>query len=255
MFAAALLTGNRVEVGKIVGDPRLEAAEAALVRFEHTGALRDASAYARACVSVVHEVVQQEFPREVQGEALQAAAIKVADAYTSVGLSDQPGWLAWALAHEMRDLGAAYGLAVEHLRPIRRASEDVRPRRALRIERLHTITTEVLRVVGSIGALDEIQQVLSLGSAETGRIFGVSRQAVDQWRQNGIPAERRADVERVRDVARVLHGELLPDRIPQVVRNPARGLGGRSILEALREPDGAEQVRAYLARLYSFEAA
>jgi hypothetical protein len=60
-------------------------------------------------------------------------------------------------------------------------------------------------------------------------------------------------VERTRDVARVLYEELIPERIPQVVRNPARGLGDRTILQVLAHPDGTEHVRAYLARLYSFE--
>jgi|GEM_PF-2397069 len=255
MSATALLTGSRLEVGKILDDPRLEAAEAALTRFQRTGTVCDAGAYARACMSLVHEVIQQEFPREVQGEAVRAAAVKVIDAYTSVGLSDEPGWLAWALAHELRDLATAYGMEVEPLRPSRRASENVRVRPALAIERLHTIASEVLRLAGSTSALDEIQQVLDLSGPETGQIFGVSRQAVDQWRQNGIPTERMADVERVRDVVRVLYDELIPERIPQVVRNPARGLADRSILQVLREPDGSEQVRAYLARLYSFVAA
>lgn len=131
----------------------------------------------------------------------------------------------------------------------------MRARAALSLERLHTISTEVLRIAGSTSALDELQQVLGLSGAETARIFGVSRQAVDQWRQNGVPSDRLADVERVRDVARVLYDELLPDRIPQVVRNPARSLGNRSILEVLAEPDGSEQVRAYLARLYAFVGA
>lgn len=255
MYAATLLTGTRIEVGRIASDPRLQAAEAALARFERTGAVRDASAYARACLSLVHELVQQEFPRELQGEALRVAAIKVIDAYTSVGLSDDPGWLAWALAHELRDLAAAYGIPVEPLRPTRRTGADLRARAALSLERLHTISTEVLRIAGSTTALDEIQQGLGLSSAETARIFGVSRQAVDQWRQSGVPSDRLADVERVRDVARVLYDELLPDRIPQVVRNPARGLGNRSILDVLAESDGSERVRAYLARLYAFVGA
>lgn len=255
MYAAALLTGTRLEVGTIASDPRLRAAEAALEQFERTGAVRDASSYARACLSLVHEIVQQEFPRELQGEALRAAAIKVIDAYTSVGLSEEPGWLAWALAHELRDLAAAYGIQVEPLRPNRRTGADLRARAALSLERLHTISTEVLRIAGSTSALDELQQVLGLSGAETARIFGVSRQAVDQWRQNGVPSDRLADVERVRDVARVMYDELLPERIPQVVRNPARGLGNRAILDVLGEPDGTEQVRAYLARLYAFAGA
>lgn len=255
MSASSLLTGTRIEVCRIVSDPRLEAAEAALERFESTGAVRDASAYARSCVSVVYEIIQQEFPRELRGEALRAAGVKVIDAYTSVGLGREPGWLAWALAHELRDLAAAYGIPTKPLRPNRRAAEDLRARPALSLERLHTIATEVLRVAGSISALDELVRIFGVSSGEAAQIFGVSRQAVDQWRQNGVPADRLADVERVRDVGRVLYDELIPERIPQVARNPARGLAYRSILEVLAEEGGAERVRAYLARLYAFVGA
>ncbi|HEX8691171.1 MAG TPA: antitoxin Xre/MbcA/ParS toxin-binding domain-containing protein [Longimicrobium sp.] len=255
MSAAALLTGSRDEITEAAHDPRIEEAEAAILRFGRTGAVRDANLYARSCYSLVHEIVHQQFPRDVRREALQAAATKVLDAGVFVGLGPDEGWLAWSLAHELRDLAAAYGVPVESVRAPRPPREGGRGQGALSVGRLATLAHEVLRIAGSATALEEIQQVLGLSSAEAAALFGVSRQAVDQWRRNGVPAERVADVERVRDVAQVLYEELIPERIPQVVRNPARGLGGRSILDVLAEPAGAERVRAYLARLYSFEAA
>lgn len=254
MGAMALLTGSREEVEEVTHDPRIEEAEAAIERFERTGAVRDASAFARSCYSLVHEVVYQQFPQELRGDALQRAAVKVLDAGMHAGAGD--GWLAWSLAHELRDLATAYGVTVEALRPPRPPRGQVHtPAGRITAGQLGTLAQEVLRLTGSVSALEEIQQVLGLSSAEAAAIFGVRRQAVDQWRRNGVPADRAADVERVRDVARVLYEELLPERIPQVVRNPARGLGNRSILQVLADPDGAERVRAYLARLYAFEAA
>jgi hypothetical protein len=119
---------------------------------------------------------------------------------------------------------------------------------------LGTLVQEILRVMEGGSTLEEVQEVLGLSSAETAALFGVTRQAVDGWRRNGVPATRMAEVERVRDVARVLYEELIPTRIPQVVRTPARGLGGRTILQVLAGPEGPERVRGYLARLYAFDA-
>jgi hypothetical protein len=255
MTATALLTGTRREIEEVGNDPRIEAAEAAMDRFERSGAVRDASAYARSCYSVVHEVVHQEFPDEVRGNALQMAGIKVIDAGLSFGIDDDApgGWLVWALAHELRDLATSCGVPVESIRAPRPQAGQARGRLTITAGFLGTLAQEVLRITGSVSALEEIQQTFGLSSAETGALFGVTRQAVDQWRKNGVPADRVAGVERARDVARVLYEELIPERIPQVVRNAARGLGDRSILQVLGEPDGTERVRAYLARLYSFE--
>lgn len=255
MTAAALLTGSREEIGALEDDIRIADAEAALQRFARTGAVRDASAYARSCFSLVHEVVHSAFPPELRGDALSFAGVKVLDACTAAGVDARDGWLAWSLAHEMRDLAAAYGLDVQGLRAPRPRANAPRGRTSLGAGRLATLAQELLRVVESTTALDELQRVMGLSSAEVAALFGVTRQAVDLWRRNGVPPERVADVQRVRDVARVLYDELIPERIPQVVRNAARGLGGRSILDVLAEPEGAERVRSYLARLYSFQAA
>jgi hypothetical protein len=253
MGAAALLTGSREEIEEAARDPRIEEAKAAITRFRRTGAVRDASAYARSCYSLVHEVVHQEFPRESRRDALQVAAVKVIDAGLTASADDEApgGWLVWSLAHELRDLATDYGIDVETIRLPRRAGW-VRKGSGISASFVGTLTQEVLRVTGSVSALEEIQQTMGLSSAEVAGLFGVQRQAVDQWLKNGVPTGRIADVEQVRDVALVLYDELIPERIPQVVRNPARGLGGRSILGALAGPDGADDVRAYLARLYSF---
>ena len=255
MSTLALLTGSRDEVREAIHDPRIDQAEAALGRFARTGALRDASAYARSCYSVVQEIVTREFPREVRRDAMRMAGLKVLNASTAMVLDEGTGWLGWSLAREVRDLAQTCGVEAPSLRAPRARQEGPLPRAALDPSLVVTLAQEVLRVIGTPLSLDEVQQTFGLSGAETGELFGVTRQAVDQWRQNGVPSERVADVERVRDVARVLYEELIPERIPQVVRNPARGLGGRSILQVLAEPEGAERVRAYLARLYAFEAA
>lgn len=254
MGATALLTGSRQEIEEAARDPRIEEAKAAITRFRRTGAVRDASAYARSCYSLVHEVVHRVFPRETRRDALQGAAVKVIDAgLTARADDDSPGgWLVWSLAHELRDLATDYGVDVETIRPPRHRPGWVRTSPGITASFVGTLTQEVLRVTGSVSALEEIQQIMGLSSAEVAGLFGVQRQAVDQWLKNGVPAGRIADVEQVRDVSLVLFDELIPERIPQIVRSPAKGLGGRSVLQALAGPDGADDVRAYLARLYSF---
>jgi hypothetical protein len=77
----------------------------------------------------------------------------------------------------------------------------------------------------------------------------VQRTSVVGWREHGIPACRRASVERVRDLARGLERELIPSRIPEIVRTPDSWLGNRSILQTIRA-EGAEFVYGYLRRLF-----
>jgi transcriptional regulator with XRE-family HTH domain len=105
-----------------------------------------------------------------------------------------------------------------------------------------------------IVALDRIRRILDLSELELGRVLRVSRQAVEQWRQRGIPAERRADVDRLLAAADWLHESVLPERIPQVVRRPVPALGGRSML-AFAEEEGPLALLQHLARLFSTQGA
>jgi hypothetical protein len=255
MRSAVLLTGTRIEIEEIVRDPRIREAEEALSRFDRSGSTRDAAVYARACIALVREVVPRIFPAERRAQALVGAGVKVLDAYTAIFAGDQPGWLAWALAHELRDLAIAHGIDVEPLRAPRPPRGSTPDRASLSPDRVLTLYSEIHRLLGPGDAVSEIQTILGLNTTEVGRLFGVTRQAVDQWQGNGIPAERVADVERIRDVAQVLFEELIPERIPRVVRTPAKGLDGRTILEVLADPGGSDRVRGYLARLYSFLSA
>ncbi len=81
---------------------------------------------------------------------------------------------------------------------------------------------------------DQLRRVLrvwGLSAAETGRLFGVSRQAVAKWLAQGLPADR---VEAVADLAAatdLLVHYLKADRIPATVRRPAERLGGGSLLD------------------------
>ncbi|MDQ2909317.1 MAG: hypothetical protein M3R44_08225 [Candidatus Eremiobacteraeota bacterium] len=74
---------------------------------------------------------------------------------------------------------------------------------------------------------------------------------MQQWSVNGVPPERAADVDRVRELAGLFALRFIPARIPQIVRTPGRGLGERCVLEVLAA-SGVEPVYAYLERLFSY---
>src|SRR3954454_17664448 len=79
--------------------------------------------------------------------------------------------------------------------------------------------------------LDPIAETLELSETELGRLFGVSRQAVGQWRERGVPSNRMAKVGTVAAFCPLPHPGLNPERIRGVARRPAAGYGGLSMLE------------------------
>lgn len=105
----------------------------------------------------------------------------------------------------------------------------------------------------SVGAreLDRIQAIFGLSDAELARLFGVSRPAVAKWRMRGVPVERVADVDRVCELAGYFRKRFIAGRIPQIVRNRGKGLGGKSVLATVSEK-GVEPVYAYLEQLFSY---
>jgi hypothetical protein len=94
--------------------------------------------------------------------------------------------------------------------------------------------------------LDEIQDAFGLSKGELGQLFGVSRQAVDQWRARGIPGARQEKAATIAAVADLLSHGLKPARLPGIVRRPARAYGGLTVLEMIerdRHRELLEQVR------------
>ncbi|MGZ3496473.1 MAG: hypothetical protein ACXWNK_08225 [Vulcanimicrobiaceae bacterium] len=99
--------------------------------------------------------------------------------------------------------------------------------------------------------LDRIRGVFDLSENDLASLFGVQRQSVTGWREQGVPSARRASLERLLDLANVLDRELIPTRIPEIVRTPDQWLGGRTILETIRHR-GPEAVYGYLHRLFAY---
>jgi predicted transcriptional regulator len=100
-------------------------------------------------------------------------------------------------------------------------------------------------------ALDEIRRIFGLSETELASLFAVTRPAIARWRENGVPVERGADVDRVRELAEYFHRRFYPVRIPQIVRTPGRRLGDKSVLAVISE-SGVQPVYAYLEQLFSY---
>src|SRR5436309_982050 len=82
--------------------------------------------------------------------------------------------------------------------------------------------------------LDEIEEVFALSNSAMGRLFGVSRQAIGQWRARGVPGSRQEKVATVAAVADLLLHSLKPERIAGAARRPAAAYGGVTMLEMIR---------------------
>jgi len=89
---------------------------------------------------------------------------------------------------------------------------------------------------GQLAAADLARslRVLDISMSEAGRLFGVSRSAVEQWLVRGVPAARLSRAANLARIADILERNLKPGRIPAVVREPAEAYGGTSILDLVR---------------------
>lgn len=85
------------------------------------------------------------------------------------------------------------------------------------------------------GDLGRVLAVWGLNASEAAGMFGVSRQAVSKWLDQGIPAARAAQVADLSAATDLLVRYLKRERIPAVVRREASGLEGRSLVTLAQE--------------------
>lgn len=94
--------------------------------------------------------------------------------------------------------------------------------------------------------LERFCTLWGLSRAEAGRAFGVSRQAVSKWFQNGVPADREPTLADLAAATEILARRVKRERIPAVVRRDAEVLDGRSLYDIAcqgRHRDVLEAVR------------
>jgi predicted transcriptional regulator len=106
---------------------------------------------------------------------------------------------------------------------------------------------------GQLAAADLARslRVLDISMSDAGRLFGVSRSAVEQWLVRGVPRARLARAANLARIADILERNLKPERIAAVVREPARAYGTKSILDLVREGRD-EDARAALERAFDW---
>lgn len=83
--------------------------------------------------------------------------------------------------------------------------------------------------------LERTKEVFDLSLTQLGELFGVSRQAVSQWLEVGVPGDRLEKVATVGAIADLLEYRLRTERIPGVVRREASAYGGISALEMIKQ--------------------
>jgi hypothetical protein len=99
---------------------------------------------------------------------------------------------------------------------------------------LARFTRLVLAELSGAGTgLEPLMASWDLSITDVARMFGVRRQAVQQWLGEGVPPARRSKLLAVLGIADLLERNLLPERIPGVVRTASEADGGRSMLDAI----------------------
>lgn len=88
--------------------------------------------------------------------------------------------------------------------------------------------------------LNRIMDAFGLSKTGLAGLFGVRRQAVDQWLARGVPPERQDKVATVEALVDLLDRKLKPDRLPGVARRPAAAYGGETMLDMIRQDRHAE---------------
>ena len=91
--------------------------------------------------------------------------------------------------------------------------------------------------------LDPIAERFELTETELGHLFGVSRQAVGQWRERRVPSNRMAKVTTVAAIGDLLGHQLKAERIPGIARRAADAYGGISMLEMIERGREDELLR------------
>lgn len=101
------------------------------------------------------------------------------------------------------------------------------------------------------GQLRAIREALQLSGSELAALFGVTRQAIEQWETRTVPLDKAAKVDRVAEVVGELAKRFKPQRLPIVVRNAMPILDNRSILETL-QTDGPPAIYEFFRRWSSY---
>lgn len=106
---------------------------------------------------------------------------------------------------------------------------------------------------GAANALEHLMAAWNLSISDVARLFGVSRQAVQQWLEDGVPPGRQPKLLTILRIADLLERNLQPQRIPAVVRSSAGEYGGETMLELIAA-GGHEELAESVERSFDWAA-
>jgi hypothetical protein len=145
----------------------------------------------------------------------------------------------WANEFEAAEAVAVY--AANHVRSLVGALVLAPPAGPLRLvddlaaQRFQRCVRRELAEPGNDNPLARLMRLFKLSKSELGRLFGVSRQAVDGWLAHGVPADREEKLSTLLALADLLERKLKTDRIPGIARRAADAYGGKTMLELIAD--------------------
>lgn len=96
----------------------------------------------------------------------------------------------------------------------------------------------------SANQAERVFEVWGINHSEAGRLFGVSRQAVSRWINQGVPATHVVTFGDLAAATDILSHYVRADRIPTVVRRPAPALNEHSLVDLIAQGRSADIVDA-----------
>jgi len=81
--------------------------------------------------------------------------------------------------------------------------------------------------------LRRLMDAFELSKTELASLFGVRRQAVDQWFERGVPSERQEKVQTLVAICDLLERKLKPGRLAGIARRAADAYSGETMLELI----------------------
>ncbi len=193
----------------------------------------------------------------IYDEAHNTVALFEAKHDQASGKQQSVRWLKAALEQEamsapfsewVGELGGGRGTAVAFVAQLRSMLRDAKslasprehqpPMWALSDQQVVTFYRAVGDELARIETpLERIASVFGVSRTELARLFGVRRQAIEQWEARSVPADRQEKLATLDAIVDLLTAKLKPNRIPGVLRRPAAAYGDRSILEAIVADD------------------
>lgn len=92
--------------------------------------------------------------------------------------------------------------------------------------------------------LKRVMELFELDRTELASLFGVKRQAVEQWERRGVPADRQAKLATIVAIGQLLHQKLRPGLLPGVARRKASVYQGGTMLQMIAEDRHEELLKS-----------